>query len=442
MVWKPKVVAPMVAKPVTPSQGRTEEVLPVLNPASVVTPMPFQGSMTNTVTPAACVLHKFAKRGEGGVQSGPSFMDVLSFSIRRNLLNSLSKGKITLHFNGFFGLIETRVKSSNMNKVQDGLGTKWKFLVNNDVMEGGRIWIMWDPSLFTVNVISKEWQLMHLQRIGAKVTDAETKEFQGCVDHCGLYDLVVQGAYYTWNNKQDGDARVFSRIDRVLANDQWILHGPAGTVSFLPEGLFDHSPSIISLWEDDVKHKSSFKYFMMWSKDGNFKETVQGIWSQQIRGCLMFQVAKKLKMLKGPLKKLNREGFGDIFNTTKVARLVLEEKQSQLHLDPHNSLLQMEERAAAQSFKQLQDAKLSFLGQKAKVAWMTCNDENTHYFHSSIKARRAQNKVLKILDMNGNPCSDNGSIEMAFIEYYQKLLGSSESVSRVNCGVVRRGKCV
>ncbi|XP_074303648.1 uncharacterized protein LOC141638124 [Silene latifolia] len=180
----------------------------------------------------------------------------------------------------------------------------------------------------------------------------------------------------------------------------------------------------------------------MWSKDGSFTETVQGIWSQQIRGCLMFQMAKKLKMLKGPLKKLNREGFGDIINTTEVARIVLEEKQSQLHLDPHNSLLQMEERAVAQSFKHLQDAKLSFLGQKAKVAWMTFNDENTHYFHSSIKARRAQNKVLKILDMNGNPCSDNGSIELAFIEYYQKLLGSSENVTRVNCGVVRRGKCV
>ncbi|XP_074303649.1 uncharacterized protein LOC141638125 [Silene latifolia] len=189
-----------------------------------------------------------------------------------------------LHMNnlGFFGLIETRVKSSNMNNVQDGLGSKWKFLMNNDVIEGGRIWILWDPSLFTVNVISKEWQLMHLQvtylqngfswtcsmiygsnkdsdrsslwsslkslaasvhgpwlvmgdfnnvlysneRIGAKVTDAETKEFQGCVDHCGLYDLVVQGAYYTWNNKQEGDARVFSRIDRVLDNDQWILNGP------------------------------------------------------------------------------------------------------------------------------------------------------------------------------------------------------------------------
>ncbi|XP_074300303.1 uncharacterized protein LOC141631543 [Silene latifolia] len=120
-------------------------------------------------------------------------------------------------------------------------------------------------------------------------------------------------------------------------------------------------------------------------------------------------------MLKGPLKKLNREGFGDILNTAEVARMVLEEKQAQLHLDPQNLILQIEERVAAQSFKELQEAKHSFLGQKAKINWMQCNDENTHYFHSSIKTRRAQKK---------------------------RLLGSSERVTRVNLGVVRRANSV
>ncbi|XP_074289109.1 uncharacterized protein LOC141614248 [Silene latifolia] len=310
-----------------------------------------------------------------------------------------------------------------MNKVQAGLGSKWEFVVNNDIIYGGRIWIMWDPSLFTVNVLSKDWQFMYLQvtflqngfcwtcsmvygsnkdtdrcslwsflttlvasvnghwlvmgdfnnvlyadeRIGAKVTDAETKDFQGCVDQCRLYDLLVLSTSYL---------KAYLITTLVLS------------------------------------------------------------------ACGRMLVAKKLKMLKGPLKKLNKEGFGDILNTAEVARLVLEVKQSRLHLDPHNLLLQLEERAVAHSFKELQDATMSFLGQKAKVIWMTCNDENTHYFHSSIRARRARNKVLSILDMNGHQCSDNDTIEMAFLDYYQKLLGSSERVTRVNCGVVRRGKCV
>ncbi|XP_074299134.1 uncharacterized protein LOC141630168 [Silene latifolia] len=184
------------------------------------------------------------------------------------------------------------------------------------------------------------------ERIGSIVTDAEVKDFQNCVDVCGLYDLVSNGAYFTWNNKQVGNARVFSRIDKVMANDEWVLNGPSGVVSFLPEGLYDHSPCLIE-----------------------FGKIVTG--------------GKRLKL---PLKKLNSEGYGDIENVARVAKLLLENIKRNLQVDPKNEA-----------------------------------DDNTRFFHSFINARRAQNKVLRIKDRNGPVCGDTNTIEQAFIAYYQVL---------------------
>ncbi|XP_074304161.1 uncharacterized protein LOC141638873 [Silene latifolia] len=446
--------------------AQVEQVqLPQIDPNVVVTPMPVRGNQVLNSMSSARIFNRLSKRKEGFSQGGPSFVEVLSLSLRRNLLNSLGKGRIAQSSeHGFFGLLETRVKTRSINKVQSGMGNTWQFIYNNDVREGGRIWIVWDTNLFDVVVLDKSAQVVHLsltciqnaiqwhcsvvygfnknadrrapwqslldihstihgpwmimgdfnnvlsfdERIGAAVTMAEVKDLQDCVDSCGLYDLSSTGAYFTWNNKQEGDERVFSRIDRVMANDEWILNGPDGGITFLPEGLYDHSPCLIEFWTDHTRQKPSFKYFNMWGKHEQFKDIVQKAWQQDIHGCRMFQVVKKLKWLKQPLKKLNKEGYGDIKN-------------------------------AAKTFKELDEARLEFLAKKAKTQWFHSSGDNTNYFHSTLKTRRAQNKVLKILDMNGHMCIDNATIEHAFLDYYKMLLGSSASVTEVCPGVVKRG---
>ncbi|XP_074290539.1 uncharacterized protein LOC141617253 [Silene latifolia] len=326
----------------------------VQQPHMVVTPMPYQGSMLNSLTPAR-FLNRLTKKGEG-TSAGPTFVDVLSYSIRKNLLNSMGKGLSSQHLNGLFGLVETKVRTTNINSVQAGLGNKWNFLNNNDIHESGRIWLLWDPSLFHVkdkqaihvsvdhlqsgyswtcsfiygcnkdsertslwqsilqakSIVHGPWLLMgdfsnvlHIaERIGYEMTLAEIRDFQQCVDSLGLYDLVTQGIAF-----------------------------------FLPEGLFDHSPCIIRLWEETDRKPSCFKYFNMWGKDERFHSTVMDVWQQHIRGCKSFQVVKKLKLLKYPLRQLNKEGFGDIINTAKVAQLLLEDIQKKLHQDPQNALL-------------------------------------------------------------------------------------------------------
>ncbi|XP_074292579.1 uncharacterized protein LOC141619458 [Silene latifolia] len=225
-----------------------------------------------------------------------------------------------------------------------------------------------------------------------------------------------------------------------MANDEWILNGPTGVVSFLPEGLFDYSPCLIELWEETERRKGCFKYYNMWGKSDKFKSIVIEIWRQPIQGCHMFQLIKKLKKLKHPLKKLNNDGYGNIDNTALVAKTVLENIQKQLYVDPRNVVLQAEERVAAQIYKDLDEAKNSFLAQKAKVKWVNLGDDNTRFFHSKIKARRAQNKVLKIKDMHGVVYYEVNTIEQAFIKYYQEVLGSYTQVIKVCPTVVKKGK--
>ncbi|XP_074305781.1 uncharacterized protein LOC141641002 [Silene latifolia] len=358
-----------------------------------------------------------------------------------------------LHNNnvGVFGLLETRVRFPSINKVHQGIGSEWAMVNNIDSHDGGRIWIIWDETNYKVEVLSSEaqvinarvifiptgeiwwismvygfnrvvdrlplWhslQLMHQvvagpwvvmgdfnsvlamdERIGSEISVAEMRDFQDCVDNCGIGDIPAHGAFFTWNNKQDVGDVVFSRIDRAMVNDEWLIKYPDTLTMFHPEGLFDHCPCTMAL-----------------KPDGR------------------------------PLKELNGASFAQIETTARLAHLMLQEAQTKLQLDPRNVSLQREARDATLIYKDRAEAKRSFLAQKAKVQWLSEGDGNTKFFHSAIKARRMQNKILAIKDMDGKMASTALEIEEAFIHYYQKLLGACTPVTRVHIPTVRKGSVV
>ncbi|XP_060178390.1 uncharacterized protein LOC132608382 [Lycium barbarum] len=62
---------------------------------------------------------------------------------------------------------------------------------------------------------------------GNPVTLAEVTDFQNCIDNCGLEEMANSGNKYTWSDKQA--ARIFSKIDRVLVNGEWVDQMPTIT---------------------------------------------------------------------------------------------------------------------------------------------------------------------------------------------------------------------
>lgn len=91
----------------------------------------------------------------------------------------------------------------------------------------------------------------------------------------------------------------FCKIDRVFVNEGGIYRlFNDGVTHFLPKSVSDRCPGIIHIHTVRESEPPSFRFFNMWTLDDQFGEIVHSSWQKQVQGCLMYQAAKKLKLLK------------------------------------------------------------------------------------------------------------------------------------------------
>lgn len=124
--------------------------------------------------------------------------------------------------------------------------------------------------------------------------------FRRCVTSCGLDDLKSTRCFFTWNNKQYDDHRVYCKQDRVLCNDKWCDTYPESEVWFMPEGLFYHTPVILNVFAERRKGIVPFRYYKMWSLAPNFQDRIKECWDQRVNGIPMFRVVQRLKKVRIP----------------------------------------------------------------------------------------------------------------------------------------------
>lgn len=90
----------------------------------------------------------------------------------------------------------------------------------------------------------------------------EIKGFRQCIEDSELEELKSSGALYAWCNKQSGDNRVYSRIDRVITKMDWVTQLLDSTVHYMNVGMFDHSLRHNKL-KGGGNHTTMFRYFNM-----------------------------------------------------------------------------------------------------------------------------------------------------------------------------------
>ncbi|KAH0652632.1 hypothetical protein KY289_030310 [Solanum tuberosum] len=196
---------------------------------------------------------------------------------------------------------------------------------------------------------------------GNPVSFAEVVDFAKCVEDCGLIELPHHGNQYTWSDKGN-EERIYSKIDWALINDEWLTSMPSSKATFLPEGISDHCPIKITLTEERLRMQRSFLYCNAWGQAPQFQSLVKAGWEVTIQGCKMFQVVKKLKLLKTNLKKLNLQ-FNDIVKRVDQNREMLKKAQKLLQEQPLNLEIQKMERDSYAQFKHISHLAEMYLQQ-------------------------------------------------------------------------------
>ena len=150
------------------------------------------------------------------------------------------------------------------------------------------------------------------ERIRAIVRAQEMNPISNWCAVGGLEDLKSSGSFFTWNNKQQGYNRVFSKLDRALINLAWQEAFPTAEVSFMPKGDFDHSPSLLTVYPRGDSRRKPFKYYTMWRHSTQYESVIREQWNRRVEGTKMYVVVQKLKFVKVALKNLNKAGFHDV----------------------------------------------------------------------------------------------------------------------------------
>ncbi|KAL4588964.1 hypothetical protein LXL04_001865 [Taraxacum kok-saghyz] len=253
--------------------------------------------------------------------------------------------------------------------------------------------------------------------------DSYMDDFQRCIEDTNLIDINATGLYYTWNQKPRGVGGLLRKLDRTMGNTNILSLFPRINVMYKPYGISDHSPAVIEFPIGKPKKSYDFKFVNTIADHPQFLDTVQLHWNSRIDGHSMYQVFKKLKNLKYPIRKISHQ-MGNPSKKVEALRTEVEKVQQQLDREPDNEELSFEHATYLDEFTTALSEEESLLRQKAKLNWLKDGDRNTKYYHKVIKEKQYRNRINSITDGEGIVHGADKVTEVA-LEYFSDFLGKS-----------------
>ncbi|XP_059654738.1 uncharacterized protein LOC132301506 [Cornus florida] len=380
-------------------------------------------------------------------------------------------------------IIETKINQVNIDLVHRPLAKSWSLHHNYQHSPLGRIWIQRNHNSIDIKVLQETRQMIHCSATllrcrtsffisfvyGANAADerrtlwsditrlstnlssspwilagdfniiksshenfggsSRTTQAQAMVEFCeclheaNLEDLRFTGIFFTWSNKSLDVANISRKLDRVLINGSWNASFSLSHCNFLPFGISDHGPMIITLGTPSPRKKVPFRFFNCWSSHDSFIPIVKSIWDNPIRGFTMFQVTSKLKCLKGPLKQQLAKEFSEITMKVQLTKEKLSLCQTALDNVPNDPVLRTQKREILASYKKLKEVEELTYRQKSRFQWLKEGDSNTAYFFKTISSRFNRNKITSLLDATGHVIDTEVLIKQEVLLHFQTALG-------------------
>ncbi|KAG2327641.1 hypothetical protein Bca52824_010369 [Brassica carinata] len=220
------------------------------------------------------------------------------------------------------------------------------------------------------------------ERIGGSWrSDESFAPFNHMVKACQLLELQSHGNGYTWSGNRN-NSTVHSRLDRCFGNRAWFNKFPNSNQCFLDKRGSDHRPVLIHLIEAQESYRGCFRFDTRFLKVDGVRETVANAWNDdQTRGGR--SVSIRLKACRRALSNLKRQ-------------LVRAQRDEE-----------------------------TYWWQKSKEKWLQRGDQNSTFFHNSVKARRARRHIDKLVDDDGVAVFSEAAKGDVAVKFFSDLFRSS-----------------
>ena len=96
----------------------------------------------------------------------------------------------------------------------------------------------------------------------------------------GLHDIGFFGSRFTWCNGWFGDQQTLIRLDRVVANEGWLVRFSEAQVHHISMAALDHCLLALFLRKKVPPKKVRKRFFFeaMWTRDDRCKKVIEGAW--------------------------------------------------------------------------------------------------------------------------------------------------------------------
>lgn len=204
--------------------------------------------------------------------------------------------------------------------------------------------------------------------------------FRQLLQHWGPWNIKPKGNFLSWAGRRQ-NGLVQCRLDRSVANQEWLEIFPQATIYYLKRVCSDHSPIVTDLDGMQWKRRANFKYDHRWVKRAGFVEAVNRTWKNQGSGqaSLMSKITdcrKAISVWKRQAKPSSALRIQELHYQIDAAsrqeqfkKEELENLRNELNEEYYNEEL--------------------FWWQKCRLNWLRAGDRNTKFFHAVTKNRRA-----------------------------------------------------
>ncbi|XP_043714583.1 uncharacterized protein LOC122662943 [Telopea speciosissima] len=184
-------------------------------------------------------------------------------------------------------------------------------------------------------------------------------------------------------------------------------------VTFLPLGLSDHSPTVVSTFDKVNFGPKPFRFFEAWIGREGFDDVIAKGWDCPVNLKLnpILRFAARLRNVKADLKNWNKSSVEDVFLLSLAAQ----------PNDP--SLVPLETEAKKKLWEALVIEE-KFLKEKSRVKNIQLGDGNNGFFHKSMVCRQNRNHILEVHNAEIEIIKEPNLIKKEAVAFYMNLFGA------------------